>query len=336
MKENPDMDTSDSNERIDELLNSYIDDELTIERQAEVERLIDQDAKIAQRLRQLQKCQILVGSMPYAEAPASVLEGVKASLAGGSVSSEKQPAYEELAGKKYVLLRKVLAAAAMITLAAVLSVVIHKVLPLQNTPEGSVAVEDRTAESIRPAARMVAASGFSGRLELKTSALNAVDAFIKSAIDDNNGLSASINPERRQSRRIYSLDCTRKGLNSLLADLDNIWTELDSATLFVNTETFGTRTVVNAVTTKQIAEIAGQESSERRIELAKDFAVLNNMAESLPDKEIRVAIEAGDSSLTQQWRILKPVLTSNQKAVKKPADQAQEKQTVRLTIILDW
>jgi len=335
MKENPDMDTNASNKHIDELLNSYIDDELKVEQQAEIERLIDQDAKIAQRLQQLKKCQILVGAMPYAEAPASVLEGVRASLAGSSPPSEKQPAYEEQAGKKYVRLRKVLAAAAMIALAAVLSAVIHRIAPLQNAPEGTVAVEDRTAESIRPAARTVAASGFSGRLELKTSALNAVDAFIKSAIDDN-GLSASINPERRQSRRIYSLSCSSEGLNSLLADLDNIWTELDSATLFVNTETFGIQTVVDAVTTRQIAEIAGQDSSERRIELAKDFAVLNNMAEHLPDKEIRVAIETGDSRLTQQWRILKPVLTSNQKAVKKPAEPSEEKQTVRLTIILDW
>ena len=322
MKENPDMNTNASNERIDELLNSYIDDELTAEQKAEVESLIDHDAKIAQRLRQFQKCRILVGSMPYAEAPASVLEGVKASLAGSSLPSEKQPAYEEQAGKKYVLLRKVLAAAAMIGLAAVLSVVIHRIVPLKTVPEG-------------PAVGVVAASGFSGRLELKTSALNAVDAFIKSAIDDN-GLSASINPERRQARRIYSLSCTREGLNLLLADLDNIWSELDSATLFVNTEIFGVQTVVDAVTIEQIAEIADQVSPERRIELAKDFAVLNNITEHLPDKEIRAAIEAGDSSLTQQWRISKPVLTGKQKAINKPANHLEEKQTVRLTIILDW
>lgn len=322
MKENPKMDTNASNERIDELLNSYIDDELTTEQQAEVESLIDHDAKIAQRLRQLQKCRILVGSMPYAEAPASVLEGVKASLAGRSLPIEKQPAYEKQAGKKHILVRKVLAAAAMIALAAVLSAVIHRFVPLKTTPE-------------EPVARMVAASEFSGRLELKTSALNAVDAFIKSAIDDN-GLSASISPERRQARRIYSLSCSREGLNLLLADLDDIWSELDSATLFVNTEIFGIQTVVDAVTIEQIAEIAGQESSERRIELAKDFGVLNNMAEHLPDKEIRAAIEAGDSSLTQQWRILKPVLTGKQKVDKEPADQVQDKQNVRLTIILDW
>lgn len=322
MKENPDMNINASNERIDELLNSYIDDELTAEGRAEVERLIDQDAKIAQRLRQLQKCQILVGSMPVNEAPASVLEGVRASLAGSSLPSEKQPAYEQQAGKKYLRLRKVLAAAAMIALAAVLSAVIRRFMPPQNAPE-------------KPAAHMVAASGFSGRLELKSSSMKAVDAFIKSAIDDN-GLSVSINPEGRQSRRVYSLDCTREGLHALLDDLDNIWTELDSATLFVNTENFGTQTVVDAVTTRQIAEIAGQDSSERRIELAKDFAVLNNMAEHLPDKEIRAAIDAGNSSLTKQWPILKPVLTSNQKAVKKPAEPAQEKQKVRLKIILDW
>ncbi|OHB63164.1 MAG: hypothetical protein A2168_01520 [Planctomycetes bacterium RBG_13_50_24] len=264
------------------------------------------------------------------------MEGVKASLAGRSMPGSEQPVYEQQDGKKYVLLRKVLAAAAMIALAAVLSAVIRRITTPQNTPEGPIAVENRAAESIRSATRMVAASRFSGRLELKTKSLNAVDAFIKSAIDDNNDLTASINTERRQSRRIYSLSCTKEGLNPLLADLDNIWIELDSATLFVNTETFGTQTVVDAVTTKQIAEISGQDVPERRIELAKDFSILNNIAERLPDKEIRAAIEAGDSDLTKQWRILKPVLTSSQKAVKKPADQIQEKQKVHLTIILDW
>jgi len=321
MKENPDTNKNAPDERIDELLSSYIDDELTAGQKAEVESLISQDAKIAQRLRQFQKCRMLVASMPVAEAPADILEGVKTSLAGILLTGEKQPAYEKQAGKKYVLVRKVLAAAAMIALAAVLSAVIHRFVPLQSTPKA-------------PPTRMVADSGFSGRLELRTSALNAVDAFIKSAIDDN-GLSATINPEHRQARRIYSLDCSREELTSLLSDLDNVWPEFDSATLFVNTEDFGVQTVVNTVTTKQIEEIAGQENSLRRIELAKDYAVLNNIVENLPDKEIRVAIEAGKSDLTEQWRMLKPVLTGNRKSVKKPTNHLQEKQNVRLTIILD-
>jgi anti-sigma-K factor RskA len=329
MKENPDNNANADNERIDELLNSYIDDELTAEQQAEVEKLIDKDEKIAQRLQQLRKCQILIGSMPSAEAPAGVLEGVKASLAAAPSQSAGQAAYEEHAGKKYLLVRKVLAAAAMIAIAAVISAVINRNLPPRNTNEPNVA-----AKTGKPANRMAAASAFSGRLELKTSSFTAIDALIKSAIDDN-GLSASISPERRQSRRIYRISCTKEGLNSLLTDFDDIWPEINSATLFVNTEKFGTQAVVKAVTVKQMSEIAAQDNPEKRIELAKNFAVANSIAENLPDKEIRVAIESGNSTLTKEWRMTKPVLTS-EKPVTKPAGQTRDKQAVHLTIILEW
>jgi anti-sigma factor RsiW len=329
MIQNPDMNGNASNERIDELLNGYIDNELTADQQAEVEHLIEQDARIAQRLRQLEKCHILVSSMPYAEAPGGIWQGVQASLAGRSLSSTGLPAYEKRAEKKYLRARKVLAAAAVVALLAVLSTVTNRIVPSGNAPE-----RPQAAETSKPAPGAVANSGFSGRLELKTRSLNAVDAFIKSAIDDN-GLSASFSPERLQARRIYSLSCSRKGLNSLLTDLDDIWSDIDSATLFVNTQDFGTETVVDNVTTKQISQIAGQDNPEKRIELAKDIAVLNSIAENLPDKEIRVAIEAGNSNVTKDWRMLKPVLTSEKPATK-PVGRAQDKQTVRLTIILDW
>ena len=328
MKENQNTSNNASYERIDELLNSYIDNELSAEKRSEVELLIEQDREIAARLRQLSKCQILIESMPRAEAPASVLEGVKASLAGVTLPTAEQKAYQVHAGKKYLLVKKVLAAAAVIAVAAVLSAVIRRFVPLQSTPVAPTAIE--TSE---PAAPPVAASDFSGRLKLKTSSFAAVDAFIKSTIDDN-GLSASISPERQRSRRVYSLSCTRKGLNSLLTDLNDIWSEINSATLYVNTEDFGTQTVVDAVTTKQISEIAAQDSTEKRTELARDIAVLNSVNQHLPDKEIRVAIEAGNSTLTKEWRILKPVLTST-KTIAKPAEQTQDKQEVHLTIILD-
>ena len=90
MKENPDTNMNASNERIDELLNGYIDDELTAEQKAEVENLVGQDVKIGKRLRQFQKCRILVGSIPVAEAPAGVMEGVKATLPELSLPVEKQ------------------------------------------------------------------------------------------------------------------------------------------------------------------------------------------------------------------------------------------------------
>ena len=330
MKESPDMNENIFNERIDELLNGYIDNELTAEQQAKVESLIEQDERIAQRLQQLKKCQMLVSSMPYAEAPAGVFQAVKASLADRTAPTGRQTAYEEQAGKKYIRIRKVLAAAAMVALAAVLSAVMDRFVLHQNAPERPVAVE-----TSKPAARMAADSGFSGRLELKSRSLKAVDAFIKSAMDDN-GLSASVSPERPQARRIYSLNCTKQELNLLMTDLNDIWSDIDSATLFVNTQEFGSPAVVDNVTTKQISEIAGQDNPEKRIELAKDIAVSNSIAGHLPDKEIRVAIEAGNSNLSKEWRILTPFLTGSQESAKKPANQAKQKQTVHLTIILDW
>jgi len=71
MKEKPD---------IDELLNSFIDGELTERHRVEVQRLIKHDPQIAHRMQELQKCKMLVSSLPRADAPVEILARVKASL----------------------------------------------------------------------------------------------------------------------------------------------------------------------------------------------------------------------------------------------------------------
>ena len=60
------------NNKIKELLNSYIDGELTEREKTEVLRLVSDDQQVARRLRELQKTQMLVGSLPRAEAPARI------------------------------------------------------------------------------------------------------------------------------------------------------------------------------------------------------------------------------------------------------------------------
>ena len=149
---------------IEELLNSFIDGELTQREANEVERLIADDARIAQRLRELQKSKMLVGSLPRAEAPAEMAEQIKASLERRTLPAQQLQHLDELAGVKQLLVRKILAAAAMIVLVAVLGAVIYTIV---------------APESVPPAA------GFRGRLELKTTDLVAVDAVIKRAIEDN-------------------------------------------------------------------------------------------------------------------------------------------------------
>ncbi|UCC98923.1 MAG: hypothetical protein JSW66_03355, partial [Phycisphaerales bacterium] len=101
MRENSDQDGYAGDTRIDELLSSFIDGESTAAEQAEVKRLIAQDVHIARRLRQLQKCRTLVGSLPRHDVPAEVSEGIRASLSRMTLPGQEW-ACEERLGKRHL------------------------------------------------------------------------------------------------------------------------------------------------------------------------------------------------------------------------------------------
>ena len=185
---------------------------------------------------------------------------------------------------------------------------------------------------MKPGPGAVAALPFSGRLELNTDALPEVDTTINRAIDEN-GLSDSIGAVRREDKRIYYLSCSREGLDLLLADLDDIWSKLDSASLFIDTEVFGRQVAVDGVTTGQIAEIVHQDSHKRRLEVARDFAAVNSMTELLPGKVLASAIEGDSGGLLTAP---KPFITGGPEPTTKPAGQAKDKETIRLTIVVSW
>jgi len=335
------------NPNIDELLNGFIDGELTARQQTEVQRLIAHDEQVAKRLRELQQCKMLVGSLPFAEAPAEMAEQIKSSLERRTLLGQQVQRLDEREGARHLLVRKVLAAAAMVGLIAVLGGVIYMIVAPESITDQPVAVEgweqpvrkveadkltlgiEASAEKAIAQVRLVAA-GFNGRLELKTSALTAVDAFINRAIEDN-GLLEKVSPQTEGNKSVYALSCSRQGLSLLLADLGNIWARFDSATLFVETERFGEQVVVDAVAAEQVVEIINQDSLKKHLKVARDFAVLNKMAELLPGKEILTAIDYGRPDLIS---IPKPVLTSSEKAIKKPVSQAEDEQKVHLTIVV--
>jgi phosphohistidine phosphatase SixA len=306
------------NQNIDESLNSFIDGELTESRQSEVQRLIADDPQVAQRLRELRACKALVSSLPRAEAPAAILQQVKASLQARTPQSQ-QPSYStSREATRFVLVRRVVAAAAVVGLIAVLAAVMQTLIPSNIAP-------DRFGPEIK-----VAEAGFTGRLELKTAALVAVDASINKAIN-NNGLSDCVSSTQVDGRKVYSLRCTKEGLNLLLADLDNVWQRFDSAILFVDTEHFGKPIVVDAVTAKQTAEIINQENLAASAKLAEDIAVLNNLAESMPGKDILAAV--GDSA-PSLITVPKPFLAWNKETAKDSPSPAQDSEKVSLMIVV--
>jgi hypothetical protein len=317
---------------LDELLNSFVDGELAPRQHTEVQRLVAHDEKIAQRLDELQQCKTLLSSLPVAEAPLQILENVKASLARRTLLGEEPSAFDEQIGARHLLGRKVFAAAAMLGLVAVLAAVVYSIVA-PTIPQGPIADERRsmpsTIDLTEPAPVIVVAAPFSGRLELQTNTLPAVVGFINRAIEENIPSDEWIASDQSEIREPHSLICSSESFNLLLARLDDIWDKLDSTTLFVGTEVFGRKVVVEAVTAEQIAGIVNQNDSTRRIEVAKDFAVLNNISEHLPGREILAAI---DNTTVGLITPPKPVLTWDEKTTKKLPSRTRAVKNIHLTI----
>ncbi|RKY20075.1 MAG: hypothetical protein DRP62_08805 [Planctomycetota bacterium] len=335
MKENP---------NIDELLNGFIDAELTERQRTEVQRLISHDEQIADRLRQLEKSKMLVGSLPCVEAPAEMLENIKSALERRTLLGQQPEHISEREGARHLLLRRVAVAAAMIGLVAVLAAVIYTILAPEKAPDRTVAVKSwrqPADEDSYPAERKshptkryttydIRDTSFNGTLELKTAAVTAVSAFISKSIK-NNQILESAAPEIDGNKITFTVSCSREGLKLLLADLESIKHKFDSATLFVGTEQLGEQIKVESVDIEQVAEIISQDSFKSRIETARDFAILNNINELLPGKDILAVIDNRNPNLPI---IPKPALTSGEKTIKKPPDQTKGEQKVNLTIVV--
>ncbi len=218
---------------INELLNSFIDGEMSERQKTEVQRLIAHDPEVAELLKQLQKCRLLVASLPCEQAPVDMAEQVKAALERKALLAERPFAVDERKGARHLMFRKVFAAAAMFILVAVLASVIYVIVAPGPTQP---------------------ATSFAGRLELKTNNLLAVDGLISNVIRDN-GLADSVTLKRQRDKNIYTLSCSRENLSSFLANLNNGWQLFDSATLFVGTQTPQEHVVIKDVDAEQIVDL---------------------------------------------------------------------------------
>ncbi|MDD5065134.1 MAG: hypothetical protein PHQ35_10320 [Phycisphaerae bacterium] len=315
---------------LDELLNSFLDGELDQRHQTEVQRLIDHDNKIAERLQALRNCKRLVNSLPYAEAPDGMLENIKAKLQEKETPVPAAPSstHRQRQGARHLFVRRLTAATAMFGLVAVFAAVIYSILAPQAV-DTQVAFEQPVKIQPREAAIVEKPVKFTARLELKTGSLPEVAAFLNKAIEFNipSGEFVAASPDKLQDSHV--LACNRQNLKVLLDDLGTIWDKLDSATLIIDTGRPQGQIVVSAIAPEQIIEIAAQKDSQSQIKTAQFFAAMNNMAELTPGKEVMVAI---NDSAPRLMTIPKPVLTSNDKPAVKPSAQTEDSQKINLTI----
>ena len=303
--------------KIEELLNGFIDGELGPRQTTEVQRLLAHDPDVAQRLRKLLKCKVLVSSMPVAQAPPDMLTRIKLAAQNRETADSLSSPEMKRTGTLYLLARKLLTAAAGLVLVAVLAAVVYTILAPQKGP--TIA----GTNTIGPA---VTEAGFTGTLELKTTDLTAAAAKIDEAVVKHS-LAEHVTGDTQPESRSYVFNASRKALAPLLGDLAAAWPAVASASLSVKTEQFGHNVVVNDVRPEQLAEIVAQNDFERRIKAAKYFAVLNSINDISPVNQ-GYASDSGNLSIPP-----KPELTKGHKKDDKPADKKQE-QLAHLTIVL--
>lgn len=320
------------NTKIEELLNSYLDGELSQRELTEVRRLVDRDESVACRLRELERCRLLVSSLPPAEPPAELVSGIQKLLHGRmtGVAGERD---ETRLGTLHLFMRQVLAASIIIGLAGLLMVVVFRIIgPGQPVP-GTVAVQPgTTASTASPkAAGAVADEAGTGfySLQIETDNFTAVDAFVNKLLGESPWLKFD-SARELPGRSVYRVVCSRGGLKTLVYDLAPAWTEFDSTTLVVHTDV-SQYVTVESVRPEQITEIANQQTPDEQIKLAKDFAVLNS-AERLAS--VQHVLAPADSDYPALTPIPRPVLTSGEERTADMPKDATDRVRVDLTIVV--
>jgi hypothetical protein len=298
--------------KIEELLNGFIDGELTPQQLAEVQQLVRKDKGVARRLTELQRCRLLVSSLPPAEPPAEVVAGIKQAVK--SRTAPLRTKIESPRGARHLFVRQLLAASVIVGLFGILAAVIFQIAA--------------PTESHRPVVAVAPQESSVGiySLQLQTPDFTGVDAFIKKLLDDSSWLKVEAK-QHSTDRSTYRVLCSRAALETLMSDLTPVWPKFDSAKLVVHTQDLGRAVEVDSITPDQITDIARQDNDDQRTRLAQDFATLNSVNRALPEQK---QTENSPEMLT----IPKPVLTSGEKNPSPAPEGAFDQISIDLSIVV--
>jgi len=270
-------------EILDDIINAWLDGELDERHCNELKRLVENDPKAAKRLEELKRTRDIVASMPKESAPPALSENIKASLERSVLLSEYDNKRHRTLGAVHLFGRKMISAAAMLALLAVLGYVVMLVVSpaisrdkhvIPNTnwslAEPKAVIEPSPVEEPAPisaAMRM--------ELELATADyLAATEHIYKNAILANHLLETST-IDRQAGHTTYSISCTRADVNKILDSLEALWPMLAGSKLLIGPDSGAFEAIVGSITLEQIMQIVAQRTDGEQIKLAADFAALN-------------------------------------------------------------
>jgi hypothetical protein len=167
-------------------------------------------------------------------------------------------------------------------------------------------------------------------LQLQTADFAAVDAYVNKLLEESPWLRYEATKDQ-PGKSEYKILCSRGGLEAMMSDLATVWSKFDSTTLVVHTDNLGQSVTVASVKPEQIADIARQNTTDGRVKLANDFAMLNSVGRIMPDEKMLAATE---QSLPELTTIPKPVLTSGDKNTVTAPKGAWDQVQVDLNIVV--
>lgn len=342
------------NTHIDQLLNGYIDGVLTPRQHTELQRLMAHDAQIEQRLNELQRCKMLINSLPVAQAPSDMLQRVKETMQPKPSVPAEQVVSNNRVGAARLMFRRILASAAMIVLITALAIIVYSIVAPLKTTDTFIAVEGKREPAIEQRQSFLENSlggddsgsptsitqhipevvdetlnRFRASLELETDKLLVADIAVKKVLE-RDGVRDFVTFTSGADEYMYSLDCEAGRLSSVLSGLEEIWDKFTAPILIYNSDQVMQPVIVEKISTWQIAEIASQYNPERRLKAAQFYAIMNNMQELLPRHRV---VDAGKEDIFYMSDVFKPkpVLTKDEHASGQPGESEPR---IQLTIIL--
>jgi hypothetical protein len=313
-------------EQIEELLNSYIDGELDERKINEVKRLIDNDKEIESLYDSLKRYKNLMQTVSQPPVPEGMCENITARLERHILLSDTD-IYSHKAGKRHLMIRRLITAAAIIVLAAVLSAIIFDIFVPKSSRQRLItnATKKRTTKQVlyeRPfdetkqpqedkqiVPESTVDAPLVAILTFETNRLIEVDWLVAKALTTTNLFNQTAAIDRQPGSVRYVLNCSKDSLVSLIQELSFIQPQCISTKMDIGTEQAGKYITINNISSQQMLEICKVESFGQRLRMAGDLAVINKVTSPAVIDRLYAAEDTDYDLLKPQ----KPVLTSVEK-----------------------
>jgi len=211
-------------EKIRELINAYIDNELSERQHTEIKRLIDHDEELQEYYNYLIKGRTLIASLPQESAPESIAKFVINKIEREMILNEYSRGVNDAVGKKQLYMRNIMAVAAMIAMIAVLGFVILEIVGPSANPVQIV--------SLNKSKSSIASQATTYKLNMNTKDI-ADSTKIMSELIYHNLLESNTVIGKDGNHSEYKIVCTAAQAENLVRELSASWDKFQSPSLVI-------------------------------------------------------------------------------------------------------